>query len=485
MLNEAHFTYSRETRPRTAVDSSLAADTGMGFGPTFRFGNPFFLQPNVDELIWRTQIKDNVSLVHGHAHLQGRRRVDAHAERSGVPRVLHRPLPLRQRDRLPALRLAGGAPAASAPTRSAARTARYVTAPAPCPAGTTATGGPLLFYLQGAGRIGPGDRRGRRVEDHQRGVLAVRAGLSGRSRPNLTLNYGLRWDAQLMPETVDPQTTAYARVPERPAFPVRRHDPRPVEDVPAAASASRGTCKGNGTSVVRAQRGRLLRAAEHAEPGRLGDDQRPAAADDLREHRNLTAFGAPTPTWPGVLTPAPLPDGQFPLFSGVRVFDRDYKNPRIYRVQRRLRAGSSRRLGRLRRLHLDRGHAPDAVPQLQPQRARSCCDARAGHRQRVHATPAPWGPQLDEVMVTNSRGESRYRGLTLGVRKRFVERLSSSKATTCSRRTRTTTRTSAIRSPTAASTSSISIWTGARRTATSGTRSTLFGYFALPARRLS
>ena len=28
-------------------------------------GNPFFLQPNVDELIWRTQLKDNLSLVLG------------------------------------------------------------------------------------------------------------------------------------------------------------------------------------------------------------------------------------------------------------------------------------------------------------------------------------------------------------------------------------------------------------------------------------
>ena len=65
MLNEAHFTYSRESRPRTAAGSGLAADTGMGFGPSFRFGNPFFLQPNVDELIWRTQIKDNVSIVTG------------------------------------------------------------------------------------------------------------------------------------------------------------------------------------------------------------------------------------------------------------------------------------------------------------------------------------------------------------------------------------------------------------------------------------
>ena len=42
-----------------------SADTGIGFSPSFRFGNPFFLQPNVDELIWRTQLKDNLSLVTG------------------------------------------------------------------------------------------------------------------------------------------------------------------------------------------------------------------------------------------------------------------------------------------------------------------------------------------------------------------------------------------------------------------------------------
>jgi hypothetical protein len=45
MVNEAHVTYSRENRPRTAVDSPLLADTGMGFSPTFRFGNPFFCSP--------------------------------------------------------------------------------------------------------------------------------------------------------------------------------------------------------------------------------------------------------------------------------------------------------------------------------------------------------------------------------------------------------------------------------------------------------
>ncbi len=64
-VNEFHFTYARENRPRAAVESNVPADTAMGFGTTFRFGHPFFLQPNVDEIFWRTQIKDNVSIVTG------------------------------------------------------------------------------------------------------------------------------------------------------------------------------------------------------------------------------------------------------------------------------------------------------------------------------------------------------------------------------------------------------------------------------------
>ena len=64
-LNEFHITYSREKRPRSAVDSNVPADTAMGFATTFRFGNPFFLGPNIDELIKRWQFKDNISIVRG------------------------------------------------------------------------------------------------------------------------------------------------------------------------------------------------------------------------------------------------------------------------------------------------------------------------------------------------------------------------------------------------------------------------------------
>src|SRR5207247_8489578 len=58
-------TSSREDGPGSAIPSSVPADTAMGFAPSFRFGNPFFLQPTVDELVKRFQIKDNFSIVSG------------------------------------------------------------------------------------------------------------------------------------------------------------------------------------------------------------------------------------------------------------------------------------------------------------------------------------------------------------------------------------------------------------------------------------
>src|SRR5687767_12558320 len=64
-LNEAHFSYARELRPRSAIPSNVPADTAMGFADTFRFGNPFFIAPNVDELLWRTHLKDNFSVITG------------------------------------------------------------------------------------------------------------------------------------------------------------------------------------------------------------------------------------------------------------------------------------------------------------------------------------------------------------------------------------------------------------------------------------
>src|SRR5713101_8414297 len=67
-LNEAHFTYARENRPRAASIPSSVPDTAIGtVAPfnSFRFGQPFFLEPTVDELFYRTDIRDNFSLIKG------------------------------------------------------------------------------------------------------------------------------------------------------------------------------------------------------------------------------------------------------------------------------------------------------------------------------------------------------------------------------------------------------------------------------------
>src|SRR5882762_8156653 len=64
-LNEAHVSFSREDRPRAAVDSKVPADTAIGFGTTFRFGEPFFLEPGVDEVFKRFQVRDSFSILAG------------------------------------------------------------------------------------------------------------------------------------------------------------------------------------------------------------------------------------------------------------------------------------------------------------------------------------------------------------------------------------------------------------------------------------
>src|SRR5262249_32042774 len=121
------------------------------------------------------------------------------------------------------------------------------------------------------------------------------------------------------------------------------------------------------------------------------------------------------------LTPSPLPPGTFPLFSGIRVFHRDYANPRITSAN----------------LAYEQEFMPDWTAYadfiwakgvhltrfLNYNRANpTCCDQEPGTGNLNVYGGNLWGPQLDEVMVTTSRGKSLYRGLTLGLRKRFSHR---------------------------------------------------------------
>jgi hypothetical protein len=417
-LNEFHLTFSREDRPRLATESNIPADTGMGFGPTFRFGNPFFLAPSVDELIKRFQIKDNFSIVSGkHTIKFGLEWL--HTNNAQVFRGFFKGRYLF--DSVAGfLRYASPAAAGGfGPRAVSCSNGAYVTYPAPCPAGSTTTGGPLLFYLQG------GDNRG---------VASDAAGASDinneefsafvqdkwQATPKLTVSYGLRWDAQYMPATVDPKTTAFAPLLNNPKFPSDGTIPdQKMQFQPRLGLA--WDAKGNGRSVIRASAG-IFYARQN-----MLTQVGAVTTNGLQQKTDFTSsalvvFGVPTPTWPNILPPSPVPAGTFPLFTGVRVFDRDYKNPRIYTAnlayEQELAPDWSAYIDftyskgtQLTRFLNYNVHGTAAAPQ-QP-----------GTRDSTVYTGAnPFEPQFGDVFVINSRGKSEYKGATVGLRKRFAKK---------------------------------------------------------------
>jgi outer membrane receptor protein involved in Fe transport len=413
-LNEFHVTYSRENRPRSAISSNVPADTAMGFATTFRFGHPFFLGPNIDELIKRFQIKDNFSIIRGkHTVKVGGEWL--HTNNAQVFRGFFEGRYIF--DSVTGfLRYASApAPGGYGPFTVGCSDGSYVTAPTPCPSGTTASGGPLLLFLDTVDNNGIAtDASG--ASDINNNEIALFAQDKWQVTPKITLNYGLRWDSQYMPNTVDPSTTAYAQFLGDPRFPSDGTIPDQTKQFQPRLGLA-WDLRGNGKSVFRANAG--IYYARQNMLSQVGS----VTANGLQQQtrfRNtaFTAF-ANMPTWPEILPPSVVPPGTFPIFSGVRVFARDYKNPRIYTwnvayeqevapdwsVYADFTWSKGVHLTRFLNYNV---HGTGVAAVQPPDR-----DTTA------YTGANPFEPQLGDVFVTNSRGKGLYRGGTFGVRKRF------------------------------------------------------------------
>jgi hypothetical protein len=398
-FNEFHVTYARELRPRNAVDSNVPPDTGVG-NPAFRFGNPYFLQPSVDELLWRTQIKDNFSIVAGRHTLKvGGEWL--HTVNDQVFRGFFRGRYL--------FGTVGGflryaSPAASGgfgPDAVSCSNHSWVTYPTPCPAGTTLVGTPLLLYIQDTGTGFPNvDPPGKSLLINE--DLALFAQDQWQVRPNVTINYGLRWDAQLMADTVDPATTAYASLLNDPAF----LSDGTIPDQWAEFQPRFGIAwdvKSNGRTVVRANAGlyyarnNMLSQAGSVTTNGL---QQQEAVRGL--NTGLVPGVVPMPTWPGLVEIPPLAPGQFPLFTAVRTTASDYHNPKIGTVN----------------VALEQALTPDWGLYFDFSWSKGV-DLSQFLNINSAGRGAPFSPQLSDDFVHTSLAHSLYRGATFGVRKRL------------------------------------------------------------------
>ncbi|MEK6282428.1 MAG: TonB-dependent receptor [Acidobacteriota bacterium] len=408
-VNELHFTYGREERPRSAVESNVPADTAMGFAVTFRFGHPFFLGPNVDETFWRTQIKDNFSIVSG-AHTVKVGGEWMHSVNSQIFRGFFQGRYIF--DSVTGF-LRYAAPAAAGgfgPRTVACSNGTFVTAPTACPAGTTTTGGPLLLFLQGAGPNGPAtDAAG--FSDIKNEDLALFAQDKWQIRPNFTLSYGLRWEAQIFPDpVVAPSQTAYGIFLNDPRFPSdgTLHNQKKMFQPRLGFAWDIGS---KGKSVLRGSAG-IYNARQNmlTQVGSITTNG--VQQQTIFLNTPIISSGAPGPVWPGLVTPsasscstingfsAPGPvTNPFPCFSGVRVFSRDYENPRIYTAN----IGFEQQLASNLSLYFDFTHAKGV------HLTRFLDYARTGF----------FDDYLGETMVASSVGKSLYRGFTVGMRKRF------------------------------------------------------------------
>jgi len=415
-LNEFHVTYSRENRPRSAIPSSVPADTAMGFATTFRFGNPFFLAPNVDELVKRVQVKNNFSIVSG-AHTIKAGGEWQHTNNFQVFRGFFEGRYIFDSVAGFLRYAAPAAPGGFGPSTIGCSNGGFVTAPAGCPAGTTATGGPLLFYLQSTSPDGIArDAAGASDISNEEFALFVQdRWLAG---GGVTVDYGFRWDAQRMPATVDPKTTAYGAFLSDPRFPSDGTLPSQwLEFQPRAGVA--WDVNRDGRTLLRASGG-IFYARQNmlSEVGSV-------TTNGIQQKSDFRSSGFATfadmPVWPNLLAPSAVPAGTFPAFTGVRVFDRDYRNPRIYSVS----VGFDRELApslaayvdftTAKGVHLTRFlnynvHGTAPAPVQPPTRDTT-----------TYVGANPFEPQLGDVFVTNSLGRGLYRGATFGIRKRLSQ----------------------------------------------------------------
>jgi hypothetical protein len=405
-LNEAHVTYGHETRPRSAINSTAVPDTGIGFFPSFRFGQPFFLGPGASETFYHLDFKDNFSLILGkHTIKMGAEYLYSHNVQIFDGFALGRYI-FGSTSGFLHYATAASAGDGFGPNVQQCPDGAYVST-VPCSGGVTGSS-PLLLYLQDAPT-----QSGQTVQQagysniaNQEPALFVQD--TWQVTPRLTLNYGLRWEAQFFPNPViAPAKTLYGPYLSNSAFPSTGYLPNQTKQFQPRVGFAYDIF-GGGKSVLRASAG-IFNARQNMLT------QVGAITTNGVQQQTLTEFsGLGNPTYPNILPPSNCPISGC-VGAGVTVFDRNYHNPRILTFN----IGYDQQISNdfvafvdftdSKGVYLTRFTNPNVGPTVIP----------AVNADTVtYGGPMPF-PTLGAITNTISNAKSLYRGITVGVRKRY------------------------------------------------------------------
>jgi hypothetical protein len=321
VLNEFRFQYAREDRPRPYNGPNITGqsrplpDTAFDFGRGYRFGMPFFIP--VEYYDTRVQFNDNVSYLRGaHSIKVGfeYNRVNSvqtfigfangryiFSSTDGFLNYLHNP---------------------NYVECSNGTTSQNGT----CPAGTDITG-PVLLYLQqaGVGGLSVEDAGTQSIPQTEPAVFVQDA---WQVTPNLNVQYGLRWEAQMQPDPITPASEVFyapfiGKTSKGQEFPSNGEIPsdNSMWQPRLGFSWNPG---GDGRKVLRGSAGifygrvpGLSLASSRSTNGSRGQT--------LFRNSALTGILGPVPAYPNL-----IPQSQIgaPFLPDVFVFDKDFKNPR-------------------------------------------------------------------------------------------------------------------------------------------------------------
>ena len=415
LSNEFRFQWAREDRPRpyegaiNPLTSRPFPDTDIGFlGPDgfagYRMGMPFFI-PLHTAYDFRFQVLDNISLLKGN-HLF---KFGAEWNRTGVNQTF--------------LGFANGRMAFTSVNGflNYVANAGYVE----CSDGTTSTTGscadptatitgPIALYLQqaGVGGLTVEQAGTQTIIQHE---LAAFLQDSWKPRPNLTVNYGLRWEAQIEPSLITPKADLFYApfIGAQVTNSVGTFDFPGDGTIPSDYSMFQPRLgfaydvKGDGKQVLRANAGLyyaripgLNLASSRSTDGSRGQT--------IFRNSSLTGILGAPPAYGELL---PSPSGE-PFQPGVFVFDKDFENPRTFSAtvgyEREVTTGLAASLSytHARTDHLTRFiNGNDAVFGA------------------PWATGLPNGNGIGTLTVIESTAKSRFNGITAEIRRVGSERL--------------------------------------------------------------